>query len=132
MISAASGLRAKRQKEHKWLDTWRGRLGPPTLYSYSVASKRINDGLLPPGDGAVDVEFAERCEQLSREIGPCVSSEQLGTSDDGAAEAVTFRPELASTSEVVDEDVGVDEQISHVASHRATGHLRRVMSRRWH
>jgi hypothetical protein len=44
---------------------------------------------------------------------------------------VTLRAELARSPEVVDEDVGVDEEVSHVASRRATGQLRRVLLRRW-
>jgi hypothetical protein len=40
-----------------------------------------------------------------------------------------LRTQLASASQVVDEDVGIDEQVSHVASRRATGHLRLVLHR---
>jgi hypothetical protein len=44
---------------------------------------------------------------------------------------VALRPELARASQVVDEDVGVDEEVSHVASRRATGLLQRVQLRTW-
>lgn len=86
----------------------------------------------PPGplcDGAVDVEFAERPEHSSREFGRRVPGEQLGTGDNGVAETVTLRADLADASEVVNEDVGVDEEVSHVASRRARGRLPRVTLR---
>lgn len=51
-----------------------------------------NDSSGPLGDGSVDVKLAERRKQSSREIGRRVSGEQLGTRDDGVAEAVTLRP----------------------------------------
>ena len=90
-----------------------------------------NDPAGSLGHGAVDVKLAERREELRREIGCGVASEQLGTRHHRVAETVALRPELARSSQVVDEDVGVDEEVSHVASRRATGLLRRVPLRTW-
>jgi hypothetical protein len=89
-----------------------------------------NDPTCSLGDGAVDVEPAERREKSNREIGRRVPGEQLGTRDHGVAETVPLRPELVRASEVVDEDVGVDEEVSHVASRRATGRVLRALHRR--
>ena len=89
-----------------------------------------NDPPGPLSNRAVDVELAKRCEQSSREIGRSVAGEHLGTRHNGVAETVTLRSEFTRASEVVDEDVGIDEQVSHVASRGATGRLPRVLLRR--
>ena len=89
------------------------------------------DPARPLGHRAGDVELSERCEGLHRQIGRGVAGEQLSTRDDRVAEAMALRLELARTAEVVDEDVGVDEKVSHVASRRAAGPLLRALHRRW-
>ncbi len=112
---------------------------PEPVFESGRCDKRVgkpcpelsNDPAGSLGDGAVDVKLAERREELRREIGCGVASEQLGTRHHRVAETVALRPELARASQVVDEDVGVDEEVSHVASRRATGLLRRVLLRTW-
>ena len=89
-----------------------------------------NESSGPLGDGAVDVKLAERREELRREIGRGVAGEQLGTRDHRIAETVTLRPQFPRASEVVDEDVGVDEEVSHVASRCVTGPVLQVLHRR--
>ncbi len=65
------------------------------------------------GDGAIDDDLAERGQQEGGQIRGCVSSEELGSGDDGIVKSVTARLQLVGPSQVVDEHVGVDKDVSH-------------------
>ena len=62
---------------------------------------------------AIDRDLPEGCKERADQIGGGVAGEELGSGDDRVVQSVTPRNELASASEVVDEYVGVDEDVSH-------------------
>ena len=73
-------------------------------------------GLL--GDRTIDGQLPERGEEASDEVGRCGPGDQFGPRNDGVVEAVTSGSQLRCASEVVDEDVGIDEEVSHGTNRR--------------
>lgn len=83
------------------------------------------------GHSAVDGEFSERRKQLSGEVRGCVASEEFGSRDYRVVEPVPTGYESNRAAKMVDEDVGVDEKISHAATRRATVRSQMVRRQRW-
>jgi hypothetical protein len=80
--------------------------------------RKTNSGLSPDPTRAfryraIDRELPEWSKNRARQIRGGVACEQLRSGDDRIVQSVTARRQLASTSEVVDEDVRVDEDVSH-------------------
>ena len=71
------------------------------------------------GYSAVNVEFSERSEELAREVSGGVAGEQFGAGDDRVVQSMAAGLEGDSAAEMVDEDVRVDEEVSHAATRRA-------------
>ena len=71
------------------------------------------------GHSPVDAEFSERRKQLAGEVGGGVTGEEFGACDHRVVEPVATGYENNRAAEVVDEYVGVDEEISHAATGRA-------------
>ena len=69
-------------------------------------------------DVSVYRKLAKGCEQLRDRFCRRRSREQLGAGHHGVVQPVRARPKLCSSAQVIDEDVGVDEQISHVPTRR--------------
>lgn len=65
------------------------------------------------GHRAIDRDLPERSKEGADQIGGGVAGEELGTSYDRVVQPVTAGRELSGASEVVDEDIGVDEDVSH-------------------
>ena len=83
------------------------------------------------GHSPVDAEFSERREQLAEEVRGGVAGEEFGAGDHRVVEPVATGYESNSAAEVVDEDVGVDEEISHAATRRARARLQTVRHQTW-
>ena len=83
------------------------------------------------GHCTVDGEFFERREQLSGEVRGCVAGEEFGSRDYRVVEPVPTGYESDLAAKMVDEDVGVDEKISHAATRRETVRSQMVRRQRW-
>ena len=89
-------------------------------------SELSRDPTSPFGHGPVNEELAKRCEQFGRQVRRCIAREEFGSSDHRVVQSVTARRELAGATEVIDEDVCIDEKISHAANCHAPEQQRRV------
>ena len=65
------------------------------------------------GDCAVDGQLAERRQELADRVGSGGAGEQLGPCDHGVGQPVLAGDEWLGAAEVVNEDVGVDQDVSH-------------------
>ena len=65
------------------------------------------------------------------EVRCCVAGKQLGSGDHGVVEPVPAGYKSNRAAEVVDEDVGVDEKISHAATRRARAQSQTVRHQMW-
>ena len=83
------------------------------------------------GHGPVDAKFSEGREQLNGEVRRGVAGEEFCAGDHRVVEPVATGYERSCASEVVDEDVGVDEEISHAATRRARALSRPVRRQTW-
>ncbi len=84
-----------------------------------------NHSARPFGDGAVHGMLFEWREQLRRQICRRVSGKQLRPGDDRVVQSMPPRSQFRGAAKVIDEDVGVDENISHDATFRDSGRLLR-------
>ena len=75
----------------------------------------------PLGHSTVDAELSERREQLAGEVRSGVAGEEFGSGDHRVVEPVPTGCKSNRAAEVVDEDVGVDEKVSHAATRHARG-----------
>ncbi len=89
-------------------------------------SELSRDSTSPFSHGAVNEELAKWGEQFGRQVRRCIAREELRSTDHRVVQSVTARPELSGTTEVVDEDVCVDEKVSHAANCHAPERRRRV------
>jgi len=89
-------------------------------------SELLRDPTGTLGHSPVDAEFSERRKQLAGEVRRGVAGEEFGAGDHRVVEPVATGYESNRAAEVVDEDVGVDEEISHAATRRATAPLQTV------
>lgn len=83
------------------------------------------------GHGPVDAKFSEGREQLNGEVRCGVAGEEFCAGNHRVVEPVATGYESCCSSEVVDEDVGVDEEISHAATRRARAWSRPVRRQTW-
>ena len=75
---------------------------------------------------AVDGEFTEGGEQLARQVRGRIAGKELRAGHDRVVEPMSAGDEGDRATEMVDEDVGVDQKISHAATRRATACPRRA------
>lgn len=80
---------------------------------------------------AIDRDLPERGKESADQIGGSVARKELGSGDDRVTQSVTAGNEPASASEVVDEDVGVDEDVSHDPIHPGSAPWRPELRRTW-
>ncbi len=83
------------------------------------------------GHSPVDAEFSERREQLGGEVCGGAAGEEFGAGNHRVVEPVATGYESTSAAQVVDEDVGVDEEISHAATRRTKARLQTVRHQTW-
>lgn len=81
-------------------------------------------------DGAVDGHLPERGEHTSGNVGSRCPRKELGTGDDRVVKPVAARLELDGAAEVVDEDVGVNQNVRHGPTRRGLVFARRDPIRR--
>ena len=82
-------------------------------------------------NGSVDIDFTEWCQQPDAEIGCRVAGKQLGSRHDRIVHSMFPRAELTRSAQVVDENVGVDEQVSHGTMRCVKEPPRRERLRTW-
>lgn len=83
------------------------------------------------GHVAIDGNLSKRREQLTGKRSGRVACEQLGSADHRVVEPVPPRTKLGCTPQVVDEHVGVDENVSHVANCPGWGRQQMAPHRTW-
>lgn len=111
----------------------------PRSCSIAVAATRASGSRTPNsrdptgalGHGPVDAKFSEGREQLNGEVRCGVAGEEFCAGNHRVVEPVATGYESCCSSEVVDEDVGVDEEISHAATRRARAWSRPVRRQTW-
>lgn len=70
----------------------------------------------PPGSfrhGTVDGNLSKRCQQCAHQIGSCIAGKEFSPGDYRVMQPVPAGSELLSSSQVIDQNVGVDEDVSH-------------------
>ena len=72
------------------------------------------------GYRTVDSEFSEGSEQLARQIRGGVAGKELCAGHDRVVEPMSPRDEGDCATEMVDENVGIDQEIRHASTRRAT------------
>ena len=72
-------------------------------------------GLL--GNRSIDWQLSKRTEQPSHDRSGSRASEQLCPRDHGVEQPVATRTKLVCAAQVVDEDVRVDQDVSHGPTH---------------
>lgn len=82
-------------------------------------------------DRSINRDLAEGSQQACDERAGGGAGEQLRSRDDRVVQAVPSWLELCRASQVIDEDVGVDEQVSHGATCPAKEPSRWGQPRRW-
>lgn len=65
------------------------------------------------------------------QVGRCASREQLGSGHHGIVNTVGFWFELSSAAQVVNKDIGIDEEVSHGPIRPGSGPQSRVLLRMW-
>lgn len=83
------------------------------------------------GHSTVDAELSERREQLTGEVRSGVADEEFGAGDHRLVEPVPTGYGSNYAAEVVDENVGVDEKISHAATRRARARSQTMRHQTW-
>ena len=68
------------------------------------------------GDRTIDRDFPERRQQLGHQMGAGSTGEQLGSRYHRVVQPVTVCAQATSPPEVIDEHVGIDEDLSHGSS----------------
>ena len=109
---------------HKSQLVFNGRGGDQGIGETQSELSRDSTGSL--GHRAVNDELAKRGEQFRRKVRRYIAREELGSSDHRVVQSVTAGLDLAGATEVVDEDICVDEKVSHAANYRETERQRRV------
>ena len=61
----------------------------------------------------VDGNLPKRSEQRAHKVRSSIAGGEFGSGDDRIVQSVASRSEFSSTSQMVDEDVGVDQNVSH-------------------
>src|SRR5205085_6621483 len=74
---------------------------------------------------AVDGQLAKGAQQPDHHVARGGAGEELRACDHRIEQAMLFRLELVSSAQMVDKDVGVDEEISHVPTCRGLAASRR-------
>lgn len=71
-------------------------------------------------DRTVDREFSEGREQLARQVRGGVAGEELCAGHDRVVQPMPAWDESGRATEMVDENVSIDQEIRHAATRRAT------------
>ena len=61
----------------------------------------------------VDSDFPKWSKECAHQVGGGVAGKELGSGDDRVVDPVTAGSQFPGAAQVVDEDVGVDEKVSH-------------------
>ena len=82
------------------------------------------------GYSAIHCDLAERGKQPKGEVGSGVPGHELRPCDHGVMHPMPSRPQLDCAAKMVDEDVGVNEDVSHDASRHGKERTLRAQRRR--
>ena len=75
------------------------------------------------GNSPVDGHLSQRAEQGGDDVGRRCAGEQLGASDHRVMQPMPARSEFDGPTQMVDEDIGIDEDVSHDPTRRGTARL---------
>lgn len=83
----------------------------------------------PLGHNPVDRHLAEWSEELGSHVSGRVPREQFSSGDDRIVQSMLSRPQFHRTTQMVDEDIGIDEDVSHGSRYPGMARSRRVRPR---
>ena len=82
------------------------------------------------GDSTIHGNLAERGEEPNGQVGSGVAGDELRPRDHGVVHTMASWPQLNFAAKMVDEDIGIDEDVSHDASRHEKERTRPAQRRR--